>query len=971
MRIPRTTASTATKTLLAIALSALALLCVVQPAGAQTSDLILSEVVEGSSFNKAVELYNGTGASIDLAAGGYTLQFYFNGNLSAGTTLSLSGTIAAGDVYVIADDSADPAVLAVADSTPSNSFFNGDDAIVLRKGGATGMIVDSFGEVGFDPGSQWGSGTVSTADNTLRRQSTVCAGDSNETNSFDPTTEWDGFATDDFSGLGSHTASCGGTGGPGGGGLSDLLLSEYVEGSSNNKALEFYNGTGASIDLAADGYQVEIYFNGSTSAGQTIALTGTVADGATYVLANSNASGAVTSVADQTSGGVTFNGDDAVVLRKGAGGPIVDSLGQVGVDPGQEWGSGLISTKDNTLRRLDTVCAGDTTETDAFDPSVEWDGFSRNTFDDLGSHTANCGSGPGPGSSVEIFDIQGNGLASTYAGQSVTTEANVVTAVGVDGFFIQTPDNRADADPETSNGILVYTGTAPTVSVGDLVDVSGTVVEYFDFTEISPASSVTVTATGQTLPTAVTFDGSTPSPVAPLSATEFERYEGMRVSVTGGAVSGPNQSFTTDPVAEVHIVAGGTRAYREPGIEYPGLAGLPVWDGNPEVFELDPDKLGLANQTIPAGSSFTAEGVLAYEFGDYEIWATSLTTTPTSLPLAVGARNAGEFTVGSLNLFRLFDDVADGGETVVTTAEYNIRLSKFSQYILGVLDAPDILAVQEVEKLGVLQDLAAEIASDDPAAIYNGYLVEGNDVGGIDVGFLVRNTVSVTAVTQLGASELHTFDNTLLHDRPPLLLEASYTGNGAAFDISVLVVHNRSLGGIDDPTSGPRVRNKRLEQAQSIATMVQNEQSADPNVRLVVTGDFNAYQFTDGYVDAVGQIMGDFVPGDNLLSGPDLVSPNLTNQVLGLPAADRYSFIFGGTAQVLDHALTSSALNTFARGMAYGRGNADAARDLINDDTTPLRSSDHDGLVLYVMSDFDADGVPDDQDACPQNASCQ
>ena len=57
--------------------------------------------------------------------------------------------------------------------------------------------------------------------------------------------------------------------------------------------------------------------------------------------------------------------------------------------------------------------------------------------------------------------------------------------------------------------------------------------------------------------------------------------------------------------------------------------------------------------------------------------------------------------------------------------------------------------------------------------------------------------------------------------------------------------------------------------------------------------------------------------------------------------------------------------------MSYGRGNADAARDLINDDTTPLRSSDHDGLVLYIMSDFDADGVPDDQDACPQNASCQ
>ncbi len=114
----------------------------------------------------------------------------------------------------------------------------------------------------------------------------------------------------------------------------------------------------------------------------------------------------------------------------------------------------------------------------------------------------------------------------------------------------------------------------------------------------------------------------------------------------------------------------------------------------------------------------------------------------------------------------------------------------------------------------------------------------------------------------------------------------------------------------------------------------------------VSVGDFNAYQFTDGYVDAVGQIAGSFTPSDNLLSGPDLVSPDLTKQVLSLPAEEQYSFIFDGSAQVLDHMLTSQAVKP--TGLQYGRGNSDAAETLIEDDATPLRSSDHDGLVLYL-----------------------
>jgi hypothetical protein len=556
---------------------------------------------------------------------------------------------------------------------------------------------------------------------------------------------------------------------------------------------------------------------------------------------------------------------------------------------------------------------------------------------------------------LEIFEIQGNGDASPFAGQSLGSNNNVVTAVGPNGFAMQTPAARSDLDIDTSDGIFVFTGGAPTVSVGDLVDVRGEVQEFFGFTEFGFGSIVTATGF-ETPPPPVQLGANVPSPLpeAPSCAIEFECYEGMLVEIADGAVTGPNQRFggsNPDLVAEVHITAAPARTFREPGIEFPGEAGLPVWDGNPEVFELDPDKLGLPNQMIPAGSSFSATGIIGFEFGGYEFWPTDLTVTPAAIPQGVRERQRAEFTIGSLNMFRLFDDSP------------TLRREKFVDYILNVLDAPDILGVQEVGTLGVLEALANDIAVVDPGVVYTAYLVEGNDIGGIDVGFLVRDTVGDVTVTQLGKDEIFDFDSSLLHDRPPLLLEGSSINEGAAYPVAVMVVHNRSLSGIDDDR-GPRVRAKRLAQAQSIAAKVQAMQTADPDIRLVIVGDFNAFEFTDGYVDAVGQIAGNFNPADNMLSGADLVDPNLTNQVLSISPAERYSFIFRGNAQALDHALTSMALDYSVRGLEFGRGNADAAVDLVNEPGV-LRASDHDGFVLFLTKDKDNDGVNDDADVCP------
>ena len=170
----------------------------------QPTDLFFSEYIEGSSLNKALEIYNGTGAAIDLSAGNYEILIYFNGNTTVGNTILLSGTIADGDVYVVADDGVDPAILALADQTSTSAFFNGDDAVALVKNGVT---LDVIGQIGFDPGSYWGSGDLTTANRTLRRKSTVGQGDNDGADTFDPSLEWDGFPQDTFEGLGAHTAN--------------------------------------------------------------------------------------------------------------------------------------------------------------------------------------------------------------------------------------------------------------------------------------------------------------------------------------------------------------------------------------------------------------------------------------------------------------------------------------------------------------------------------------------------------------------------------------------------------------------------------------------------------------------------------------------------------------------------------------------------------------------------------------------
>ncbi len=178
------------------------------PAGllqAQAGTLFISEYVEGSATNQAIEIYNPTDMAVSLGASGYMLAFYPDGSTGIGGGARLVGTIQPGGTWVVTPTDASQALLARANQAvgPSAYWFDGNDAVALVQNGST---VDVIGQIGYDPGTAWGTGDVTTANHSLRRKLAVTEGDDNGTNAFDPATQWDAYPVDTFDGLGSYGA---------------------------------------------------------------------------------------------------------------------------------------------------------------------------------------------------------------------------------------------------------------------------------------------------------------------------------------------------------------------------------------------------------------------------------------------------------------------------------------------------------------------------------------------------------------------------------------------------------------------------------------------------------------------------------------------------------------------------------------------------------------------------------------------
>ncbi len=198
---------------------------------------------------------------------------------------------------------------------------------------------------------------------------------------------------------------------------SELFFSEYVEGSSNNKAVEIYNPTDAPIDLSS--YSIERYSNGSDAFTDEMNLSGTINAGETWIVTNSDTNSTnefgyimveLYNLADQWApvypSPLYMNGNDAMTLSKN--GSIIDIIGKIGEDPGDAWtddatagftdaNGGAWWTKNHTLIRKASVKSGVTTSPILFNPAAEWDSLSINTWTNLGTHECDCSSG-GPSS---------------------------------------------------------------------------------------------------------------------------------------------------------------------------------------------------------------------------------------------------------------------------------------------------------------------------------------------------------------------------------------------------------------------------------------------------------------------------------------------------------------------------------------------------------------------------------------------
>lgn len=575
---------------------------------------------------------------------------------------------------------------------------------------------------------------------------------------------------------------------------------------------------------------------------------------------------------------------------------------------------------------------------------------------------------------------------SPYTGQTITT-SGVVIGVKSGGFWIES--KIVDPNSTVAQGAYVYAGstTLPSyISLGNEVQVTGTVQMYSYNPSLTQAveitsPSFTELSSNNPLPDPITLTATSDSPSGGIN--QFTRYEGMRVAIRSLTTTSPTDASLNE-VTETNtsngffygVVTGVPRPFREPGISLlePTLpTGTPStvtrWDGNPEVLEIDSRSTGGAAIDVTSNMVLSGiVGVMDFTEGtpsvvlDRAMRPTISGTLLTAQP--VSAAGAKEFTVASFNMERFYNDKADSAGTsassavVVTTAAYQRRLSKASIAIRTILNYPDIIGAEEIENLAVLNDLSAKISADAVAArqtdpLYVPCLVQGNDIGGINVAFLVKST-RVTSVRCEQFGKDTTFANAggtqaVLNDRPPLVLHADIRRTGMAdYPVTVIANHLRSLISIDDTTStGITVRIKREAQAEYLAKLIQGYQAAGEHV--ISVGDYNAFEFSDGYVDVLGVIRGNPVPATQVAQSPvaGLVSPALIDLVTLLSAAQRQSYVENGSAQVLDHVLvTDDLVNTGLR-LEYAHMDADFPLIYLNDATRPERVSDHDPAVAY------------------------
>jgi predicted extracellular nuclease len=605
---------------------------------------------------------------------------------------------------------------------------------------------------------------------------------------------------------------------------------------------------------------------------------------------------------------------------------------------------------------------------------------------------------PTPGGATEpptvlltsIMQIQGKGHTSALVGERVTT-TGIVTAVDGNGFYLQ--DASGDGDDATSDGLFVFTGGAPSVAVGDDVTVEGSVSEFvpggaatrnLSTTQLAGSPVVSVRSSGNALPDSVRIgaggrlpptetideDNFTQFEPATDGIDFFESLEGMRVTVERPrAIAGTNrfgEIFTT--------VEGASSGPVTPN------GGLKITenDFNPERIQINRDTDLLADSEYDGGVFPSVDtgallgdvtGVVDYSFGNFEIKPTErFDVTPSAITPEITTIPSGgdNLTVASYNVLNLdpvdSPDAATLLPSVSADADIaNGRFTRIAEQIVNNLQRPDIIGLQEIQDSSgeqndgvtgadaTLNRLIDEIvAAGGPryAFVDNTFITDGASGGlpggNIRTAFLYNpdrvDLVDGSVMSIADVDQATDPDNPFFDSRLPLV--ATFTFNGEA--VTVVNNHFSSKGGsapifgIEQPFEArqedPDINgslDERRDQAQAVFDYVA-ARLLDPDADVIMLGDFNEFEF---------------------LSPLETFDGLLRNLALTLPEESRYTYIFQGNSQALDHMLVSEGLFDLLTGFDIVHVNADFAE-------SPRRASDHDPLLAAFHVGGDIAGVP-------------
>jgi hypothetical protein len=571
-----------------------------------------------------------------------------------------------------------------------------------------------------------------------------------------------------------------------------------------------------------------------------------------------------------------------------------------------------------------------------------------------------------------IADIQGVGHFSPYENETVTNVRGIVTVIRADGFYMESV--KPDDDPATSEGIFVFTEWIPDVKVGDEVAVEAVVeemvpggvgTENLSITQLddpvvtvkssgNPLPAPTIVGEGGRIPPDTVIDNDTNGIVSketPFDPEQdgldfYESLEGMRIQINQALVVGPTNAYK-----EI-VVVGDMGAHAGVFTPQGGLV-LQEEDDNPERIILDDRLTETPFVNIGDYSEDPIVGVVDYEYGNFKILPTSeisFTSGGLEQESAVAAADEGQLRVVSYNVENL---------SAVDTE----RIQILAGQIVNLLRSPDIIGLQEIQDndgapniSGVEADqtyqnmIDAILATGGPKY---GYINinpkperDGGEPGGnIRVGFLYRldsgltlldaphgDALTAVEVLEVGGEPQLSLNpgridptNDAFNDsRKPLAVQFDYQGE----PLFLINNHFNSKGG-DTPLFGevqpPELVSEvqRILQASVVHDLVAKILAIDPQARVMVLGDLNDFQFSEPL---------------NILEGEILI-----NLIDSLPIEERYTYVYDGNSQVLDHILISENIEDDFIALDILHINS------IFDDAQQF--SDHD--ILIATFDFD------------------